>query len=186
MISGGGGGGSEGEDKGGGGGGMRTCAIIGLTPAAATATATATATDCETAPPSPPPPAPSAAATGCSPEHYFCYMLTSSVCGATYIGASTDPWRRLRQHNGELRGGARATRQKRPWNLHVIVGGFSEWRDALRYEWAWKHRSCRRRVARGIQERTRRSKALLQEWPHLKLEYMSDSALAYHHDNDQQ
>lgn len=106
----------------------------------------------------------------CARERYFCYMLTSAVCGATYIGASTDPWRRLRQHNGQLCGGARATRQKRPWRLHLVVGGFTEWRDALRFEWAWKHRSCRRRVARGVAERTRRSSELLQAWPHLKLE----------------
>jgi structure-specific endonuclease subunit SLX1 len=126
------------------------------------------------------------AAESTARERYFCYMLTSAVCGATYIGASTDPWRRLRQHNGELCGGARATRQNRPWRLHTVVGGFVEWRDALRFEWAWKHRPCRRRVARGVHERAQRSIDLLRAQPHLTLERVRDSAFVHHRENDDQ
>ena len=41
----------------------------------------------------------------------FVYLLQSSD-GATYVGATVNLERRLRQHNKELVGGARATSRK--------------------------------------------------------------------------
>ena len=57
----------------------------------------------------------------------------------TYIGATVDGDRRLRQHNGELVGGAKAT-HKRPlgWYRVCYVRGFSTWNAALSFEWHWK------------------------------------------------
>ena len=57
----------------------------------------------------------------------------------TYIGATVDGDRRLRQHNGELVGGARATK-KRPsgWYRVCHVHGFDTWNAALSFEWHWK------------------------------------------------
>jgi predicted GIY-YIG superfamily endonuclease len=55
----------------------------------------------------------------------------------TYVGATVNPDRRLRQHNGELSGGARAT-AGRLWRRRFLVGGFREERAALRFEWRWK------------------------------------------------
>ncbi len=49
------------------------------------------------------------------------------------MGSTTDPTRRLRQHNGELRGGARATRG-RTWKLHTYVSGFENRSSACRWE----------------------------------------------------
>jgi structure-specific endonuclease subunit SLX1 len=58
----------------------------------------------------------------------------------TYIGATMDAERRLRQHNGLLSGGARAT-SKRPneWYRVCHVRGFTTWNSALSFEWHWKH-----------------------------------------------
>jgi hypothetical protein len=42
-------------------------------------------------------------------QHFYVYLLESSCKHATYVGATTDPDRRLRQHNKELAGGAVAT-----------------------------------------------------------------------------
>lgn len=58
----------------------------------------------------------------------------------TYIGATLDVNRRLRQHNGELSGGASATRG-RVWNRVCHVRGFETERAALQFEWAWKYYS---------------------------------------------
>ena len=44
------------------------------------------------------------------------YMLRTAT-GSLYTGISTDPQRRLRQHQGELTGGSRALRGKGPLQL---------------------------------------------------------------------
>lgn len=54
--------------------------------------------------------------------------------GTLYTGITTDLGRRLRQHNGELAGGARYTRTRRPvravWSCRCLTRA-----DAAREEW---------------------------------------------------
>lgn len=52
---------------------------------------------------------------------WFVYVLVSRA-GRTYVGIARDVARRLRQHNGELAGGARATRPGRPWRVAQVAG----------------------------------------------------------------
>ena len=52
---------------------------------------------------------------------WFVYVLVSRA-GRTYVGIARDVPRRLRQHNGELAGGARATRPGRPWRIGKVAG----------------------------------------------------------------
>lgn len=71
---------------------------------------------------------------------YVCYMLQSTVEPRyTYIGCTNNPRQRLRRHNGELVNGAKATRAHRPWRMVRLVTGFETKREALRFEWCWKH-----------------------------------------------
>ena len=65
----------------------------------------------------------------------------------TYVGATIDPIRRLRQHNGQIGGGAKATRGH-TWYRVALVAGFPDERAALQFEWAWKWRS-RQLCAKG-------------------------------------
>lgn len=71
----------------------------------------------------------------------YCYMLYTDA-GQTYIGATVDPDRRLRQHNKEISGGARATgirvSQGLTWKRACYITGIPEWRSALQIEWRWK------------------------------------------------
>jgi predicted GIY-YIG superfamily endonuclease len=72
---------------------------------------------------------------------FYCYLLTTEN-KQTYVGATTDPDRRLRQHNQEISGGARATgirvAQGLTWNRVCYISGIPEWRSALQIEWRWK------------------------------------------------
>ena len=63
-----------------------------------------------------------------------------------------DPARRLRQHNGELAGGARATHGRR-WRRRYLVGGFADERSALQFEWRWKFLT--RRAQQGTWQQKR-------------------------------
>lgn len=71
----------------------------------------------------------------------YCYLLYTEE-GQTYVGATVDPDRRLRQHNKEITGGARATGMKvaqgLTWKRACYISGIPEWRSALQIEWRWK------------------------------------------------
>jgi len=83
--------------------------------------------------------------TSSSPrKHFHCYLLRSLDPKhplKTYVGFTTDPIRRLRQHNGELKsGGAKRTaRSGRPWQYAAIIDGFQDKVAAMQFEWAWQH-----------------------------------------------
>ncbi len=66
------------------------------------------------------------------------YVLVSEVSSVTYVGITTDVERRLGQHNGLLRGGAKRTRADRPWRLGKRYGPYAGRGDALRAELAVK------------------------------------------------
>lgn len=58
----------------------------------------------------------------------------------TYAGVSPTPIKRLRQHNGEIKGGARYTISKGTgWNHVCIVTGFRNKIEAMQFEWSVKH-----------------------------------------------
>ena len=82
---------------------------------------------------------------------YLVYLLVSSTNPRrTYIGSTNNMTRRLRQHNGELVGGARYTHSARPWVVAATVTGFREHRQALQFEWAWKHMGRRAGPSGGV------------------------------------
>jgi len=58
----------------------------------------------------------------------------------TYIGYTNNICRRLRQHNGEIKGGAKHTIRARPWKLIYYIYGFSNHKEALSFEWWLAHR----------------------------------------------
>jgi predicted GIY-YIG superfamily endonuclease len=68
---------------------------------------------------------------------FYCYCLERHDKKQRYIGATVDPDRRLKQHQGILSGGAKAT-QGKVWTRVCLIGGFPTWNDALKFEWRWK------------------------------------------------
>jgi structure-specific endonuclease subunit SLX1 len=74
----------------------------------------------------------------------YVYCLVSTD-GSTYIGATVNLERRLRQHNKELVGGAQSTSRKvlagQSWTCYCYVEGFPTWQACLQFEWRWKQLS---------------------------------------------
>jgi predicted GIY-YIG superfamily endonuclease len=50
-------------------------------------------------------------------KEWYCYVIQSEKNGRSYVGCTVNTKRRLRQHNGELVGGAKSTRGRGPWTL---------------------------------------------------------------------
>ena len=71
----------------------------------------------------------------------YVYLLHSTN-NSTYVGATVNLERRLRQHNKELKGGAHATTMKveagESWERACYIEGFPDWQAALQFEWRWK------------------------------------------------
>jgi structure-specific endonuclease subunit SLX1 len=71
------------------------------------------------------------------PALYTVYLLRSTVRHASlYIGSTPNPPRRLKQHNGQVRGGAARTSRAslRPWEMVALVSGFPGMVAALKFE----------------------------------------------------
>lgn len=79
--------------------------------------------------------------TKLKPE-YYCYILFTInpfYTNQTYNGSTNDLKRRIRQHNGELVGGAKSTKNKGPWEYLAVISGFESHKEALSCEWRIKH-----------------------------------------------
>ena len=99
------------------------------------------------------------------PGPYVCYILTNASLTRTYAGSTCDITRRLRQHNGELKGGAKYTTSGRPWAVWAVVGEFQTQRDALRFEWRMKqHRNWFRGLRGAPLARRRKLLGAALEW----------------------
>jgi len=107
----------------------------------------------------------------------FVYLLESSD-GSTYVGATVDLEHRLRQHNKEIKGGARATSAKvergEQWRRVCYVKNFPDWIAALQFEWRFKQIS--RKFSQKGNPLLRRMKALKQL---LALEQSTTKAIPY-------
>ena len=109
---------------------------------------------------------------------FYVYLLLSSD-NYTYVGATVDLDRRLRQHNKEITGGATATGSRvskgESWIRVAHVEGFPDWQAALQFEWRWKQ-ITRKKYVKGVHPLQTRMIALKQL---LKLERPTSKAKAY-------
>jgi structure-specific endonuclease subunit SLX1 len=97
-----------------------------------------------------------------SEQHFYVYLLQASSGRATYVGATTNLERRLRQHNKEIVGGATATGMRvlrgETWARVCHISGFPTWNAALQFEWRFKQ--ITRRLPPGGSSVDRRKRAL--------------------------
>lgn len=78
---------------------------------------------------------------------YLCYCL-ERIGGRgpiTYVGCTNNFDRRIRQHNAEIKGGAKCTTKAcaagAKWHPIYFARGFIDNHEALSFEWWWKHES---------------------------------------------
>jgi len=94
---------------------------------------------------------------------WFCYILRNKLPqfqNNTYNGSTNNPIRRLRQHNEEIKGGARVTHGKGgAWEICSMLSGFPDHINALSCEWRMKCPSGRpgkrERKYQGVEGRIR-------------------------------
>jgi structure-specific endonuclease subunit SLX1 len=109
---------------------------------------------------------------------FYVYLLLSSD-NCTYVGATVDLDKRLRQHNKEIKGGAIATSNKvlkgETWIRVAHIKGFPDWQAALQFEWRWKQlsRKIQSTVKEPLERRVKALKFLLD------LERPTSKAKAY-------
>ena len=70
---------------------------------------------------------------------WLCYLLDNGF-GKTYIGASNNFKRRIRQHNKEIKGGAKYTSAWGPWKPVLLVLGMPDKKTTLSLEWRMKRK----------------------------------------------
>lgn len=78
-------------------------------------------------------------------SRHMCYILRSLTHDKTYVGYTVDFAHRLRQHNGEITGGAKKTHRFRPWLPVCVIKGFANESQALRFEARLHHAERKRR-----------------------------------------
>jgi putative endonuclease len=82
-----------------------------------------------------------------SQEARFSTRTGRLLDGIRYVGSTTNPARRLRQHNGEIKGGGRYTSKHRPWRPRALYGPYADRSTAFKAEMALKKLRGRRREA---------------------------------------
>jgi len=93
-------------------------------------------------------------------DDWSCYIIENG--GYTYVGVSNNVDKRLRAHNGEIKGGAKYTTGKGPGWKHVcLVEGFRTKIESMQFEWALKHVPPRN--AGGIKNRIRKLSLLFNK-----------------------
>lgn len=75
---------------------------------------------------------------------HYCYLLRNSYephKNRTYNGYTIDPKKRIRQHNQEIKGGAKYTKKwgDKKWEIYVLIKGYPDNKNALQCEWKIKH-----------------------------------------------
>lgn len=75
-------------------------------------------------------------------KKYYCYILQQKdkPNPLNYVGYTVNYNRRLRQHNGIIKGGAFFTKNRGPWEFLVVMTS-SSWNNirAMQTEWLIKH-----------------------------------------------
>ena len=89
---------------------------------------------------------------------FLVYILKSD--NYSYVGMTNDFFKRWRQHNKEIKGGAKCTSRREGWYPICIIDGFTTMVEAMQCEWSLKH--YMKKKFKGPKGRIQRLTALLE------------------------
>lgn len=105
---------------------------------------------------------------------YYCYLIVSqSHPTYTYIGITNNLEKRLKQHNGLLKGGAKCTRKFKDWIFFKIIKFTNEDEsisksNACSFEWNVKHYKTSKgtwyRTKSGIENKIKRIYDIIDDY----------------------
>lgn len=114
----------------------------------------------------------------------YCYILRNTHephKKITYNGFTNNIKRRIRQHNQEIKGGAKLTHKygNKTWLVYAVITGFPNYQNALKCEWRIKKPDNKRRSGRKYRTPTGRIKGLNEV---LKLDYWTRNSVLNNRD----
>ncbi|RZC51936.1 hypothetical protein C5167_020363 [Papaver somniferum] len=119
-----------------------------------------------------------------SPSSWSVYLIPSTNAPLkTYVGVTTNFSRRLKQHNGELKGGAKASRSGRPWICACIIQGFKDHTEACQLESIWKNFSRklpRERITDKVEKGSEKRSLLLLQHRQIALSKVKSTLYCEH------
>lgn len=114
---------------------------------------------------------------------YVYLLIHSSRKRISYIGYTTNLKKRLRQHQGYLKGGAKYTTSAKPckeWYIAAYFEGFETKRQAMSFEWHAKRQRRYHKNHKDLIEKFKTTQCL-HKFKHLK--QISFVLLISHNDN---
>ncbi len=109
-------------------------------------------------------------------ESYICYMIHHNFQN-TYVGITNNFEKRLKQHNGIIKGGAKATKKFEDWILGYYISGFNTKNSVLSFEWHMHHPNGKRKKdssSKNYYGVCGRIRALCEVLAHDKFEYLTE------------
>ena len=90
-------------------------------------------------------------------RNFYVYLLVAThdklENSVTYVGATVDLDRRLKQHNGIISGGAKFTKKYKNWKRVCSIHNFPSWNASLQFEWKLKNLSRKIKNKNSLEKR---------------------------------
>ena len=115
---------------------------------------------------------------------FYCYIIFNES-DRTYNGYTVNLERRLRQHNGVIKGGARATHNRGPWQYLAVITSpcWASISTAMQHEWSIKYPTRRRPRPRQYNGKIGRLESLAHVFRHMRKLNCTDIHCRVHEDH---
>jgi len=106
---------------------------------------------------------------------FIVYLLKNTHSQYTYLGITNNSVRRIRQHNGIIKGGAKYTRMKKQngtWIYHLKISNLTK-RESLSMERTAKNLRHKAKGKTSLEKRLNVLLPLTEKYPHCKINYFN-------------